>query len=230
MTLFGRSRPGRRSAGCWSPTTAPGSAASPRNRTSAPSKACSRRRWARCCATSVALDVRGPHRRRRARVGSGRVVRRRRRGSSPTGSQASLNGMLGPEIVVRDGGAGSRRLRRPPLGALARVPLHDREPPGARSVPGPLRVVGRQQPLELRGAAARGRPVRRRARLLVVLPHAPTGEVSLVPAGVRVALARPRRRHPALRGAGQRVLLADGAVDRRHDGRGRASASAGPAT
>ena len=52
------------------------------------------------------------------------------------------------------------------------VPLHDREPAGARPVPRPVRVVGARAARPAR-AAARRRPVPRRARLRVVLPQGP---------------------------------------------------------
>ena len=56
--------------------------------------------------------------------------------------------MLGPEVVVRDAelvdaGFDARRTRD-----VARVPVHDPQPAGARPVPRPLRVVDRR-PLDL---------------------------------------------------------------------------------
>ena len=66
------------------------------------------------------------------------------------------------------------RVRRPPLGAVARVPLHDREPRRARSVPRPLRVVGARA-ARPGSAAARRRSVPRRARLRELLPQGPGG-------------------------------------------------------
>ena len=129
--------------------------------------------------------LRGPHRRRCARVGLGRGVRRgpRARPLAP------------PGITQRDARAGGGRprsgprrprFRRATLGALASVSLHRREPGRAGSVSRPLRVVGPGAARPV-GVAARGRPVRRRARLHRVLSQASRG-LDPRPAGARVAV------------------------------------------
>ena len=111
--------------------------------------------------------MRRSHRRRRARMGSGRELRRRSR-RRPVAVAVRCERRPRPEVVVR----GRRRragLRRPALGVLARLPLHGCKPPGARPVPRPVRLVG-AHPARPARAAARRRPVRGRARLRGVLP------------------------------------------------------------
>ena len=105
-------------------------------------------------------------------------------GVDPWRLAASLNGMLGTGDRRARGRARRARLRRPPLGAVARVPLHDRQPPVARPVPRPVRVVGADAARPRRAAPRRG-PVRRRARLRLVLPPR-TGRHDDHAAGLRV--------------------------------------------
>ena len=100
----------------------------------------------------------------------------------------SPDGQPAPRSRGRRAGGRDRRarVRRPALGVLAALSLHDRQPPGTRSVPRPLRVVGRRAPRPV--APAPGcRPLRRRARLRCVLPQGSDREHDR-PAGARVAL------------------------------------------
>ena len=137
----------------------------------APSAACSAQAIGKVLRHDVRAHLRGPHRRGRARVGPGRELRvgaRARRVAAPVGGQLDARSR-GGRAVVRDRRA---RLRRPARRAVAALPLHDPQPAGARPVPRSLRVVGPRTARPAR-AAARGRSVRRRARLRVVLPQGP---------------------------------------------------------
>ena len=136
--------------------------------------------------------------------------------------------MLGPEVVVRSCETVEPGFDAAPRRALASVPVHDSQPAGRRPVPRPLRVVDRRSARPAR-VAARGRRVRGRARLRGVLPQGPRRFVADA-AGARVALGRRRRRRASLRDPRERVLLADGARDRRHARGGRAPASAARAS
>ncbi len=149
-------------------------------------------------------------------------------GLEPDRVQSALNGLLGPEIVVRTAelAAPGFNARRSAKWRYYRYTIVN------RPVPDPFLVRYAwwvEQPLELAALRHGRRPVRRRARLLVVLPAGHRRGQPL-PAGVRVPLDRAGRRDPPLRRAGQRVLLADGAVARRARWSTSASASAGPVT
>ena len=127
--------------------------------------------------------------------------------------------MLGPAIVVRaatwraDGFDARYSAVGPPL------PLHRGEPAGARPVPGRhdlARARARSTSPPCAWPATRSSASttsRRSAGCRSAMPDA-----SLVRRRLRRPLARPRRRHPALRHRRQLVLPADGAVDRRHHG------------
>ena len=172
--------------------------------------------------------VRGPHRRRRARVGPGRELPVASPGSIRGGCRPRSSSMLGPEIVVRSCELVDPRFDARHSAHVAAVPLHDPQPAGARSVPRPLHVVGARAARPAR-AAARGRPVRRRARLRVVLPQGA--------AKARRRCARVLESSWVDEGDGVlRYEIRAGAfcwqmvrVDRRHARRGRRRASAGPA-
>ena len=142
-------------------------------------------------------DRRRAHRRRRPRLGPGRVRRpARRRPTSPT--------WPAPQQAVRAGdrgarrGVGRRRLRRPLLGDVAALPLRrlerpDPEPAARRA--GLVRAPA-AGPL---GDAGGLRPADRRARLRLVLPPAegrPTAsrEPSLVRRVLSARWTRARRR------------------------------------
>ena len=165
-----------------------------------------------------AARVRGPHRRGRACVGSGRELRV---GAGPRPVAPAGRGHLDARSRGRHPFGRARRpaVRRPPLRHVAHLPLHDPQPPGAGPVPRSLHVVG-PRPARPADAATRGRPLRRRARLRVVLSQGSGRLVDHAPRA-RVALGRRGRRRAPLRDPRQRVLLAARAVDRRHARRSR---------
>ena len=118
-----------------------GFAASPASRACAPSAACSAQAIGKVLRHDVRAHVRGPHRRGRARVGSGRELRV---GARARPVAAAVGGQLdarsgGSRAVVR---ARRSRLRRAPRRAVAALPLHDPQSAGARSVPRSLRRGG----------------------------------------------------------------------------------------
>ena len=96
-------------------------------------------------------DVRGTHRRRCARLGPGRELRRATRSVDPSPDRVA-------ERDARPRARGALRrarrgfVRRAPLCTVAPLPLHDRQPAGARPVPRPHGVVGAgaARPLALR--------------------------------------------------------------------------------
>ena len=129
----------------------------------------------RCCAaTTSRLDVRGPHRRRGARVGPGGVAVRRSPALDVDGVAARRSTrMLGPEVVVRDARARRRRRSTP---ATRRTWRAYRYTIVNRPAPDPF--LARYawwvpEPLDLSLLRLARRPVRRRARLRVVLPQGP---------------------------------------------------------
>ena len=111
---------------------------------------------------------------------------------------------------------------------LAALPLHDRQPAGTRPVPRPLRLADRRSARPARCCASP--PTRSSASTTSrVLPQGPAKARH----GRRVLESRwvdERRRRAALRDPRQRVLLADGPLDRRPARRRRRRDSAGPAT
>ena len=134
--------------------------------------------------------------------------------------QSAVNSMLGPEVVVRscETVAPAFDARRDAQWRLYRYTILNRR------VPDPFRdrfVWSVGEPLDLRALRLAADPVRRRARLLRVLPQGPRRVVAHA-ARLRVALGRRGRRRAALRDPRQRVLLADGARHRRDAGGGRA--------
>ena len=202
-------------------TTAPTSAASRSSPTSAPSRACSAKALGQVLRTEVDLACAG---RTDAGVHAwGQVVSfeappgHRRRPRCRRASTA----MLGPEIVVRAADLVPAGFDARHSATSARVPVHDREPAGARtrSAPGTRGTCPR--PLDL--SVLRWPPIRSSARTTSpsFCKKGPEGKTH-GPPGHRVGVARPRRRRAALRGARQRVLLRDGALDRRDDRRRRA--------
>ncbi len=157
--------------------------------------------------------MRGPDRRGCALLGPGREL--------PVGTGARPTPTPGGDHVDARAGGGDplgrareSAVRCPALGPVAQLPLHDPQPVRAGSVPRPFHVVG---PGVTRppGAALGGRSLRRGARLRVVLPQGPTGVFDHAP-GVRVEMGRRGRGRAAVRDPRQRVLLADGAFDRRN--------------
>ena len=128
--------------------------------------------------------------------------------------------MLGPEVVVRSCEIVAPGFDAAPRRAVAAVPLHDRQPAGARPVPRPVRLVGARTARPARAAVGR-RPVRRRARLRVVLPQ---GTRRIVDSRARVLDSRWYDEGDGVLRYEIRadvVLLADGARHRRHAGGGR---------
>ena len=206
-------------AGCSSATTAPASAASRRSPTSAPSKACSATRSTRCCATRWSSRSRAAPTRACTR-GVRSCRSRRRPGSTPTGCARRSTGCsvprssCAPPSSSRPGSTpGARR-----AGARYRYTIVNRPEPDPFLARYAWWVPAAARPPR---AAAGGRPVRRRARLRVVLPEADRPARTTRAAHLRVGVARPRRRRAPLRRARERVLLADGALDRRDDRRRR---------
>ena len=108
------------------------------------------------CGHPVELTVRRAHRRRRARVGSGRRLRRRRpRRSTSSALQRAVNRLCGPAIVVREvERRPHRRLRRPLLGHGPPLPLHGAEPGRCPTRSSPRTTWHVPTPLDLAGAAA----------------------------------------------------------------------------
>ena len=139
-----------------------------------------------------------------------------------------MSSMLGPEVVVRAAELVAAPFDAAPFRDLTHVPLHHPQSARDRSVPRSLRVV---DPGTTRSAhaVARGRPLRRRTRLLLVLSQGTRGLVANPP-HPRVAVVRRRRRCVAIRDSGKCVLLADGAGGRAAPSSTRGSASFAPAT
>ena len=174
--------------------------------------------------------MRGAHRRGRARVGPGRELRR-----APRARSRAAAG-----VAQRDARARDRRARR---GARARRVRRRRRRDVAaatatRSSTGPCPT--RSSPAS-RGGSRAARPARRCGSPPTRSSASTTSRRSAGKADRRAA-PRPSGGCSSRAGStsatgvlryevrGERVLLADGAVDRRHAGRGRARASAGPAT
>ena len=118
----------------------------------APSAGCCRARSRRCCATRSSSRARAAPTPACTR-GARSCASTAEPGLDPWRLAAALNAMLGPEVVVRVGRARRPGVRRPALRAVAHVPLHDRQPARARSVPRPVRVVGARAARPARAAA-----------------------------------------------------------------------------
>ena len=142
--------------------------------------------------------------------------------TDPAVVQRAVNGHLAPEVVVRSAEVVEADFDAAAFRAVAQVPVHDRQPRRARSVPRPVRVVGAGA-ARPREDAPGVRPVSGGARLLELLPQGAEGLHRGAP-GLRVGLARRGRRCVGVRDPRQRRSA--GRWCGRSSGRSRTWASA----
>ena len=150
-------------------------------------------------------------------------------GLDPWRLQAAVTSMLGPEVVIRSAELVDPQFDARHSARVAHVPLHDPQPARARSVPRSLHVVDTRRRSTCARCGWRADPFVGEHDFASFCRKGPEGSstVRRVLDSRWVDEGDGVLRYEITR---QRVLLAARALDRRHAGGGRASASAGPAT